>query len=246
MLISSFSGDKRLYAGTDTYTDGILPFIVPVGYSAIYLESGFEAEASGTFITPWQTSSFPTEDKFWKSLAVTSICITGKTSITPYYQVKGGEWVAMAVCTASALDDGNYPTETTDSRTIGLSSERIRFKYEMAAADTDYTPILYGKGGGYVSFAVLQADRKRQITATIQVAPYIRERNGSRIARTVATDLSNLRTLFKANDKMTVAGPDNTEYDTVFARNGYDEQLAYGEEIIRPENWWVTVKLLEL
>ena len=246
MLISSLSGAKRLYAGTDTYTDGILPFIVPVGYSAVYLESGFKCEASGDFITPWQTSNFPTEDKFWKSKDITSICITGKTSITPYYQVKGGEWTALAACTTSALDDGNYPSETTDSRTVGLSSERIRYKYSMATTDDDYTPILYGTGGGYVSFAVLQATRKRQIVATILVAPYIRERNGSRIARTVATDLSNLLTLYQANGKMTVVGPDSTEYSTVFARNGYDVQLAYGEEIIRPENWWCTVRLLEL
>jgi len=45
---------------------------------------------------------------------------------------------------------------------------------------------------------------------------------------------------------MTVVGPDSTEYSTVFARNGYDVQLAYGEEIIRPENWWCTVRLLEI
>jgi len=245
MLISSLSGAKRLYAGTDTYTDGILPFIVPISYSAVYLEGGFECEASGTFITPWLVSNFPTEAKFWKSIDITSICITDKTSITPYYQIKGGSWTAMTVCTASALDDGNYPSETTDSRTIGLSSERIRFKFVLAAADDDYTPILYGTGGGYVSFAVLQATRKRQIVATILVAPYIKERNGSRVTRTVATDLSNLRTLYQANGKMTVVGPDSTEYSTVFSRDGYDEQLAY-DDIIRNENWWVTLKLLEL
>jgi len=246
MLISSLSGAKRLYAGTDTYTDGILPFIVPISYSAVYLEGGFECEASGTFITPWLVSNFPTEAKFWKSIDITSICITDKTSITPYYQIKGGSWTAMTVCTASALDDGNYPSETTDSRTIGLSSERIRFKFVLAAADDDYTPILYGTGGGYVSFAVLQATRKRQIVATILVAPYIKERNGSVVTRTVATDLSNLLTLYQANNKMIVIGPDSTEYSTVFSRDGYDVQLAYGEEIIRPENWWCTVRLLEI
>lgn len=246
MLISSATGSKRLYIGTDTYTDGIIPFFVPVGYSQVYTESGFECESSGNFITPWYVSNFPTEDKFWKTADITSICVTAKTSIVPYYQIKGGSWVAMTTCTASALDGGNYPDETTDSRTIELSSERIRFKFAMAAADDDYTPILYGTGGGIVVYGVLQTERKRQIVATIQVAPHIKERNGSIIDTTVATHLGFLRILYQANNKETVIGPDDTEYSVLFARDGYNEQLAYDDELIRTEQWWCTVKLLEI
>lgn len=242
MLISSATGSKRLYAGTDTYTDGIYPFFVSVGYSAPYLESGYECEASGDFITPWYSSNFPTEDKFWKSVDITSKCITGKTSIVPYYQIKGGSWVAMTTCTTSTDE---YPAETTDSRTIELSSERIRFKFAMAAANTDFTPILYGIGGGIAAFAVLQPTKKRQIAATIQLAPQIRLRDDATEDRVVATDLSNLRTLYQANAKMTLTGPDETEYDVVFARDGYQEQLGY-DDTNRLEYWYCRVLLLEI
>lgn len=245
MLISSATGSKRLYAGTDTATDGIYPFIVPVGYSAIYLESGFECEASGDFITPWLSSNFPTEGKFWKSIDITSICITDKTSITPYYQIKGGSWVAMAVCTTSALDGSNYPVETTDSRDIGLSSERIRFKFAMATTDDDYTPILYGSGGGFITYSVLESDKKRQIVATIRLAPYLMLRDGTTEERTISTDLTNLRALYQGGGEITVTGPDETAYTVVFARDGYAEQLAY-DETKRIENYWCTLRLLEV
>lgn len=244
MLISSATGSKRLYAGTDTYTDGIYPFFVSVGYSAVYLESGFEAEAAGDFISPWYVSNFPTEDKFWKSVDFTSICCTDKTSITPYYQIKGGSWVAMTALTTSAYD-GGYPSETTDSRTIELSSERIRFKLAMVAAVDEYTPILYGTGGGIVTYAVLQATKKRQIAATIQLAPQLRLRDDSTEDRVMATDLTNLRTLYQANAKMTLTGPDETEYDVVFARGGYQEQLGY-DSTSRLEYWYCKVVLLEI
>ena len=244
MLISSNSGSKRLYVGTDTYTDGIIPFFVPVGYSHPYTESGYECEASGDFITPWHRSNFPTESKYWKSVDFTSICCTDKTSIIPYYQVKGGEWVALTALTTSAYD-GGYPAETTDSRTIGVSSERIRFKFAMAAADDDYTPILYGTGGGIVAYAVLQSDKKRQIIATIQLASEIRLRNNKVEKRVVSTDLSNLRTIYKAGGGITITAPDETSYDCVFARDGYEEQLAY-DKTMRQEVWWCTLKLLEI
>lgn len=244
LLISSLSGAKRLYAGTDTYTDGIYPFIVPTAYSNIYSESGIKFEATGTFYTPWFTSNFPTEIKYWKTIDITSICKSADaTSINPYYQVKGGGWVAMTTCTASA--GAGYPAEVTDTRTIGLASERIRFAFVLATTSEDYTPILYGSGGGIVTFSVLQADRKRQIDATILVAPKIRLRDDTVVERVMATDLTNLRALYKGTSTMTITGPDETVYTVVFAREGYEEQLAYNPTM-REENYLVSVQLLEV
>jgi len=245
MLISSLSGNKRLYTGTNNYTDGIIPYIVSVGYSQPYTESGYECQSSGTFITPWYVSNFPTETKYWKSVDFTSICCTDKTSITPYYQIKGGSWVEMDALTTSTYD-GGYPAETTDSRAIEQESERIRFKFEMAASNDDYTPILYGKGGGgIVTYAVLQATKKRQITATLQISPKIRLRDGTVEERTVSTDLSNLRTIYQAGGEITVTAPDETTYTCVFARDGYSEQLGY-DEVLRTECWWCRLQLLEV
>ena len=244
MLISSLSGSKRLYTGTNTYTDGVIPYFIPVGYSQPYTENGYECQSSGVFYTPWYVSNFPTESKYWKSVDFTSICCTDKTSIIPYYQVKGGEWVALTALTTSAYA-GGYPAETTDSRTIEQTSERIRFKFAMAAADDDYTPILYGTGGGIVAYAVLQSDKKRQIIVTIHITHKIRLRNNKVEKRVVSTDLTNLRTIYKAGGEITITAPDETTYNCVFARDGYEEQLAY-DKTMRQEVWWCTLKLLEI
>ena len=245
MLISSLSGSKRLYTGTDDYTDGIIPYFIPVGYSQPYTESGYECQSSGTFITPWYVSNFPTESKYWTSVDFTSICCTDKTSITPYYQIKGGSWTAMTALSTKAYD-GGYPSETTDSRSIEKESERIRFKFAMATSDSDYTPILYGKaGGGIVTYAVLQATKKRQITATIQVSSKIRLRDNTVEKRTISTDLSNLRTIYQAGGEITITAPDETTYNCVFARDGYSEQLGYDEKR-RTECWWCRLQLLEV
>jgi len=244
MLVSSLSGSKRLYTGTDTYTDGVIPYFLSVSYSQPYTESGYECQASGTFYTPWYVSNFPTESKYWKSVDFTSICCTSKTSITPSYQIKGGSWTGLTALTTSAYS-GGYPAETTDSRDIEKSSERIRFKFAMAAAVDEYTPILYGTGGGIIAYATLEADKKRQITATIQLAPEIRLRDNTVEERVVSTDLSNLRTIYKAGGEITITAPDETTYDCVFARDGYEEQLAYDDKN-RIEYWWCTLTLLEV
>jgi len=244
MLVSSLSGSKRLYVGTDTYGDGVQPYILPIGYAEPYTESGYECEASGTFYTPWLDGGFPTEEKYWKEVDITTICCTDKTSIVPYYQVKGGSWTAMTTCTTSAYD-GGYPDETTDTREIGVSSERIRFKFALAAAVDEYTPILFGTRGGISVKGVLQSERKRQINAQLLIADRINERTRTTLARTVSTDLTNLRTYYAANDKETIVAPDDTEYNVTFDRESYREDAAY-DETMHKYVWWVSLKLLEV
>jgi hypothetical protein len=244
MLISSLTGSKRMYVGTDTATDGIQPYIIPLGYAEPYTEANYECEASGTFYTPWLDGGFPTEEKYWKEVDITTICCTDKTSIQASYQVKGGSWVALTTCTVSAYSSG-YPDETTDTREIGVSSERIRFKFDLAAAVDEYTPILFGTRGGISVKAVLQSDRKRQINAQLLIADRINERTRTTLARTVSTDLTNLRAYYTANDNETVVAPDDTEYSITFDRESYREEAAY-DETGHKYVWWVTVKLLEV
>ena len=244
MFVSSLSGSKILYAGTDTASDGVLRFRVPIAYSEPYTESGYECQSSGTFYTPWYRGNFPTEDKYWKTVDITSICCTDKTSITPYYRIKGGSWTALTALTTSAYDSG-YPAETTDSRTIGASSERVQFKFALAAADDDYTPILYGTGGGITAYGILQNTKKKQIIATLMVCTNLTDRTGDKVTRTVSTDLTSLRALYTGNAKLTIVAPDDSEYSVVFARDGYQEQLAYYPDL-REEVWLCTLRLLEV
>jgi len=244
MAVSSLSGSKRLYVGTDTYTDGVQPYFLPVSYTEPYTETGYECEASGIFYTPWLDGGFPTEEKYWDDVDITTICCTDKTSVQLSYRVKGGEWVALTTCTTSAYD-GGYPDETTDNRTIGVSSERIQFKLAMAAAVDEYTPILLGQGGGISVRGRLQSDRTRQINAQLLIADRINERTRTTLARTVSTDLTNLRAYYAANDKETIVAPDDTEYNVTFDRESYREDAAY-DETGHKNIWWVSVKLLEV
>jgi len=240
MFISSAdAGNKRLYAGTDTSGDGIYPFIMSVSYSDVLYEDGYLFEASGNFYTPWLTGNFPTEKKYWKSVNIT-YRLFSNTTLTTYCQQKGdGSW-GTELGTLSYVSAG----EKMVTYNLNKSSERVRFRFVLATGGS-FTPILYGLGGGYAVFANLQETHKNQIKATIQLSPTFRERNGSVVARTMATDKTNLRALYDANGAMTVTGPDDTEYSVLFARDGYDEQLAY-DETGRLENWWVTVRLLEV
>lgn len=243
MLASSVSGSKRLYVGTDTYTDGIQPYILPIGYAEPYTESGYECESSGNFITPWLDCGFPNEEKLFNEIDVTSICCTSKTSCTVYYQAKGGSWTSLGTLTTSAYD-GGYPDETTDTLDIGVSSERMRFKFALAAADDDYTPIIFGTRGGMQVKAKLQSDRTRQINAQLLIAEKINERTRTTLSRTVSTDLTTLRAHYTGNAEETVIGADDTEYTVTFDREGYEEQAAF-DETGRKYVWWVTVRLLE-
>ena len=245
-LISSVTGYKRLYLGTNTASDGIFNFIVPVAYAEVLKESGYKVIDGGDFITPWFRGNFPTEKKYWESVDVINKCITARTYIIIYYQKKGDTtWTSLGTCTPQALVNGDYPPEITDTKNINISSERIRFKFTLVTTDENYSPILYGKGGGYGISAKLQSTRKKAIEATILVAPYWRERDGTVISRTISTDLTALRTLYTSTALITLTGPEATAYSVLFDREGYREELAY-DETGRIENYWVSVKLLEV
>lgn len=240
-------GDKRLYLGTTNSSDGILTFIVPYAYADILHEDGYKAISLGEFITPWFRSNFPSVVKFWKRIAVTSVCITDKTNIPVYCQKKGQtDWTFLQNCEAQALMDGDYPAELTTEFDIGQSTERMRFKFLLQTADDNYSPILHGQGGGLLVKAKLLPVRKKAIAATILVAPSYTLRDGTAIAKDMQEMLGTLRSLYEANAEMTVIGPDGEkQYIVLFDREGYDEQLAY-DEIEKEENYWVTMKLLEV
>ena len=115
----------------------------------------------------------------------------------------------------------------------------------MATDLDEYTPILYGTRGGISVKGVLQSERKRQINAQLRIAERINERTRTTLARTVATDMTDLRAYYTANDKETVVAPDDTEYSVTFDRESYREEAAY-DETGHLHEWLVTVKLLEV
>lgn len=241
-------GDKRLYLGTTNSSDGILTFIVPYAYADILHEDGYKAIDEGEFIGSWLRSNFPSVVKFWKTHAVTSVCITDKTNIAVYCQKKGQtDWTFLGNCEAQALVDGDYPPELTTEFDIEQSSERMRFKRVLTTSDDDFSPILHGQGGGLLTKAKLLPVRKKVIDVTILVAPSYRLRDKATVEeKDMQEVLGTLRSLYEANAQMVVIGPDGVkEYTVLFDREGYGEQLAYNE-IEKEENYWVTLKLLEV
>ena len=245
MLISSASGTKTFYIGHTTASDGVDPCVISTGYSDPMHET-FTFEAVGDFITSWISGNFPTSSKYWKQIKVTSKCVTSKTAIQVYYQKKGDtSWTSLGLCTTAALVSGEYPPETTDTFALNLSSERIRFKFHLTAADTDYTPILYGLGGGYRLDGKLQQSRRKGIECTLLIAPSWRERNGYVIDRTVSSDMTALRSLYESTDTITLTAYDDTDYSVLVDRDGYSENLVY-DETGRVENVHVTFRFLEI
>ena len=186
--------------------------------------------------------------KFWKTIDITSICITDKTKMTVYCQKKGQtDWTYLGECDQQALVDSDYPSELTKEFNIQQSTERMRFKYVLETNDSSYSPVLYGQGGGSLVKARLLPERKKVIDAIIVVAPSYTLRDNTVVDKDMQQMLGTLQSLYEANAEVGVTGPDGEkEYTVLFDREGYDEQLAYDDEVETTENYWVTVKLLEV
>ena len=246
-IISTINNTKRLYLAPSPSSLGISRLVVPEAYSAPYNESGYEFHVVGGLTTPWLRTNFPTLDKFWKTAEVVSKCPTdGNCNILVRYKKKGDtSWTNLGYCTQSALVAGEYPEDTKDTWDIEVTSERIQLNFHMTTDDDDYTPILYGSGGGYNVRAKLQPLHKQRITATVRVAPEIRNRADDIIDDTMAAQLADLRTIYEATTPLTVVGPDETSYTCTLDKEGYIEQLAY-DETLKKENYWVTLIMLEV
>jgi hypothetical protein len=246
-LIMSLSGAKRMTVLCNDVVRTVYSFIVPVSYADVLSETGYAVLAAGDIITPWLVNGFPGMEAYWDEVDVTSICITAKTSITVYYQKKGDStWTSLGACTTSALSGANYPTEVTDTFTLGFVSERVRFKFSLATTDTDYSPILYLAGTGIVvrSKLLVGAKRKKLVQFTLLVADEWREQNGSVEVRDQAVDIAALRALFTSEEVITIIGPDAAVYVCLPYKDFYHEHIALDEFGLN-NTYQVTVYLQE-
>jgi hypothetical protein len=242
MLVSNKDNSvNRLYVGTDTATDGLIPYVCSTSYTDVLSESGYTFHSSGDIIFPWITTNFGSENKYWAEKKVTSKCITDKTTITVYYQTKGGSWTSLGNCTQSALDGTDYPAETTDTFTIKQTSERIRFKLHLATSDSAYTPILYGEGGGYNVTSKLILPKIKQAEFVVRLADEITCLTGAVYQQTVANQIADLRTLDGATTPITLVGIDGTSR-SVFIK--IPEELSTVDEISKESEYQVNIEAL--
>lgn len=242
MGVSNIEGSRRLYVGTSTPGDGIVRWIEEGFY-----EGNYQAGSSGVFITPWFRSNFPSDEKHWKSVQVVAKCKseTGKeTSIQVEYQKKGDtNWTSLGSCTQQA--GTGYPPEKTDEFNIGVNSERIRFKFTLSTNHADYSPVLYGTGGGYGASGFVQFDKRRLFKPTLLVAAKWRERNGAVKTRTPSTDLGNLWSMMDTKDTLTLTDWLSRQWTVRPYREAYQEGHRY-DESGRIDQWLVTLQLIEV
>lgn len=239
IFISSADVDKQLYMGTGTAGDGITPFWTSPSYSNPTGETNFRAQAAGNFDTPFFTSTFPKDMKYWKSVNLSYLAVTG-TGIEIHKSTDGSSFTSIGnVNTNSAINTMTF--------NINSASTKMMLRFELTASNVRYTPIIYGLGGmGFGIKARVFGAQQRQIEATLRIAAGVRQRGtNTKTSKTISTELTNLRTLYQVDDKMTITGPDGTPYNVIFARGGYEEQMVF-DETGKLEEWEVTVRFLEI
>ena len=219
----------------------IKTILLPVSYADVLQESGYQVCSSGEFITPWYRTNFGAEAKYFPELQVTSICVTDTTSIDVYYQLKGDtDWTSLGSCTKQDLVGTDYPPEYTDTFTIGESSERIRFKFALATEDEDYSPVLYGLGGGLgLVGKVLFTEKKREFNFVLRVAAGLHTTANAPTLQTVSGTLADLNALCQENT-VTLTTPNDDNYTVTFTPGGLKISLDK-EEQGRPPEWLVAV-----
>ena len=143
-----------------------------------------------------------------------------------YYQLKGagdpdtaGNWTLLGRVTQNDVISGNYPDEHLDTFPINKASERIRFKFILSSTDDDFSPILYGEGGG-IQLVSRIAGTVMQIDMTLQVGDEIPNRSSARPNRNAAEQLKDLEMLAKSIDPITLTGLDGVERTVLFRRPG--------------------------
>jgi len=239
MQVSSSDINKKLYAGADVATNGIYPFWVSPSYSDPTGETNFAVQSSGNFDTPFYTSAFSNDNKYWSTVDLGYTAPTG-TGIQVYKSTDGSNFTSIG-------NVNNNSSYNIDTFTVNATAKKIMFRFNLTATNTSLTPTIYGLGGmGYGIKGRVYGSHQRRIDAVLRIAAGVRQRSSTtKTTKTVSTELTNLRTLYQANAKMTITGPDSTAYTVIFAREGYEEQMVF-DETGKLEEWEVSVGFLEV
>jgi hypothetical protein len=243
MCVASFSGTKALYAITGTASDGADKFTLSQSYSDPLLEVGFECKSSGTFITPWYTTTFVENDKYWDSVWIGAFNFSGYTAVKVSYQVEGNgvwttsiNWTELGDCVAdnsgSISDNGTtrtlvYPQEQVTRFAIAKTSRKVRFKLELKTAqDTSLTdeisPIVTRiRVDGRVEPSLAGTSlRKKNIVCMLALADTAETQWDS-----LEGYLTDLSTLEEATEPIDFEGPDCKKRKVRFAQEGLTTKL---------------------
>ncbi|MCK9602575.1 MAG: hypothetical protein M0R06_26240 [Sphaerochaeta sp.] len=236
MCVSAVSGSKKLYALTNTYTDGVQVFALSQSYSDPLIEASYEVTTSGTFVTPWYSTDFVENDKFWDSVWIGAINFHGYTSLRVSYQLEGqgewddtNDWTELGYCTASDMFSGTgatlvYPPEQVTRFSIGQTSRKIRFKFDLKAAldgstTDEYSPVLTRiRVDGRVESSLAGVSlRKKNIACVLDLS------GGPQSS--VKGQLTALAALEAATEPIDFEGPDCIPRKVRFAQEGLETRL---------------------
>ncbi len=243
MAVMSFSGTKALYAITGTASDGVDKFTLSQSYSDPLLEVGFTCKSSGAFVTPWYTTTFVENDKYWDSVWLGAYNFSAYTAITVSYQIEGDgvwtssdNWTELGSCSSdssgSISDDGTtrtlvYPQEQVSRFTIAKTSRKIRFKLELKTAqDTSLTdkvsPIVTRiRVDGRVEPSLAGTSlRKKNIICMLALADTTNDQWDS-----LEGYLADLKILEEADGPIDFEGPDCVKRKVRFAQEGLTTKL---------------------
>lgn len=248
--VAGASGYPRVFevyfGGVSTYY--LKDIILPVAYADPPSEANYEFESPGTFITPWYRTAFSTLDKYFQELQVTSKC-RSDGEIAVYYQLKGdgnpdtsGNWTLLGRVTQNDVISGNYPDEHLDTFPIEKASERIRFKFVLSSTDDDFSPILYGEGGGIQLISRI-AGTIMQIDMTLKVGDRIPNSSSAMPHMNVIQQIESLEMLKSSISPLTFTGLDGVKRTVLFRRPGIKERpYVIGKN---QQEWRIDISLQE-
>ena len=215
------------FSGTSTYY--LKDIYLPVSYADPPSEAKYEFESPGSFYTPWYRTAFSTLEKYFQELQVTSKC-RDECEIAVYYQLKGDgdptdtdNWTLLERCTQNDVISGNYPDEHLDIFPIEKASERIRFKFLLSTTDDDYSPILYGEGGGIQLISRI-AGTIMQIDMTLKAGDRIPNSSSAMPNMNVSQQIESLEMLKSSISPLTFTGIDGVKRKVLFRRPGIKER----------------------
>lgn len=226
---------------------------LPVSYADPTSETTYEFESPGSFYTPWYRTTFSSLDKYFQELQVTSKC-RDECAIAVYYQLKGAgdptdadNWTLLGRCTQNDVITGSYPDEYLDTFPIKEASERIRFKFTLSSTDDDYSPILYGEGGGIqlTSNLVVGMAGRRQIEMVLRIGEKVVNHAGVPTHIGVSQQLINLELLDASAEPVTLTGIDAVKRTVLLRPTGLSEEVYLDEKTRQPE-WRVRVTATEV
>ena len=215
------------FGSTATYY--LKDIYIPISYVDPPSEAGYEFETPGSFFTPWYRTAFSSLDKYFQELQVTSKC-RDECDIAVYYQLKGAgdptdtdNWTLLGRCAQNDVISGNYPDEHLDIFPIEKASERIRFKFLLSSTDDDFSPILYGEGGGIQLISRI-AGTIMQVDMTLKVGDRISNSSSAMPHMNVSQQIESLEMLKSSIAPLTFTGLDGVERKVLFRRPGIKER----------------------